>query len=355
MACASSLGAWSTSPVDLVAVGGVGRRTCPGTRARPRPRSPSPRCSCPTSRRPPRPPGSAVSPIRTSTSSTGTSSASAAICGSTVQVPVPRSAAPISADVPAASNADRRGRLRHPHASGTSRRRRRCRPASSPSRRTPGRGSRSSQPNRARALAQALHQVPARPRLAGLGVDVGLVADPQLDRVDAERPASSSIATSGPNMPGHSPGARIQDGTGTSSAASRCVVRRFGAAYIIRVGDAGLLGELLDPRGLLDHVDRDRGQRARRGRRRAAAAGSSACGSRRGRTSAGGSAPASPAGPAAPARPSRPGRRGRAACPSTRTRRRRTGRPPGPAPRPARTPRPRPPGPGARPGWSPTG
>ena len=32
-------------------------------------------------------------------------------------------------------------------------------------------------------------------------------------------------------MPGHSPGARIQEGTGTSSAASRCVVRRFGAAY----------------------------------------------------------------------------------------------------------------------------
>ena len=44
------------------------------------------------------------------------------------------------------------------------------------------------------------------------------------------------MATSGPNMPGHSPGARIQDGTGTSSAASRWVVRRFGAAYIIRAG-----------------------------------------------------------------------------------------------------------------------
>ena len=37
-------------------------------------------------------------------------------------------------------------------------------------------------------------------------------------------------------MPGHSPGARIQEGTGTSRAASRCVVRRLGAAYIIRVG-----------------------------------------------------------------------------------------------------------------------
>ncbi len=50
--------------------------------------------------------------------------------------------------------------------------------------------------------------------------------------------ASSSIADSSANMPGHSPGARIHDGVGTSSAASRCVVRRFGAAYIIRVATA---------------------------------------------------------------------------------------------------------------------
>ena len=39
-------------------------------------------------------------------------------------------------------------------------------------------------------------------------------------------------------MPGHSPGARIQDGVGTSSAASAVRVRRFGAAYIIRVASA---------------------------------------------------------------------------------------------------------------------
>ena len=48
--------------------------------------------------------------------------------------------------------------------------------------------------------------------------------------------ASSSIADSSANMPGHSPGARIHDGVGTSSATSRCRVRRSGAAYIIRVG-----------------------------------------------------------------------------------------------------------------------
>ena len=35
-------------------------------------------------------------------------------------------------------------------------------------------------------------------------------------------------------MPGHSPGARSHDGVGTSSATSRCAVRRFGAAYIQR-------------------------------------------------------------------------------------------------------------------------
>ena len=42
------------------------------------------------------------------------------------------------------------------------------------------------------------------------------------------------MATSAAYVPGHSPGARIQNGTGTSRAASRCDVRRFGAAYILR-------------------------------------------------------------------------------------------------------------------------
>ena len=50
--------------------------------------------------------------------------------------------------------------------------------------------------------------------------------------------ASSSIADSSANMPGHSPGARIHDGVGTSSATSRCVVRRSGAAYMWRVASA---------------------------------------------------------------------------------------------------------------------
>ena len=36
-------------------------------------------------------------------------------------------------------------------------------------------------------------------------------------------------------MPGASPGARIHDGTGTSSGTSRCDVRRASAAYMLRV------------------------------------------------------------------------------------------------------------------------
>ena len=50
--------------------------------------------------------------------------------------------------------------------------------------------------------------------------------------------ASSSIATSWANMPGISPGARIHDGTATSSGTRRWPVRRFSAAYSIRVGAA---------------------------------------------------------------------------------------------------------------------
>jgi hypothetical protein len=50
--------------------------------------------------------------------------------------------------------------------------------------------------------------------------------------------ASSSIAHSSAYMPGHSPGARIQDGVGTSSRTSLWLVSRLGAAYIMRVTTA---------------------------------------------------------------------------------------------------------------------
>ncbi len=50
--------------------------------------------------------------------------------------------------------------------------------------------------------------------------------------------ASSSMADSRANIPGHSPGARIQDGVGTSSRTTRWVVRRCGAAYMCLVATA---------------------------------------------------------------------------------------------------------------------
>ena len=46
------------------------------------------------------------------------------------------------------------------------------------------------------------------------------------------------MADSSAYIPGHSPGARIQEGVGTSSRASRCVVLRVGDAYIMRVATA---------------------------------------------------------------------------------------------------------------------
>ncbi len=46
------------------------------------------------------------------------------------------------------------------------------------------------------------------------------------------------MADSSAYMPGVSPGARIHDGVGTSSRTTRCVVRRFTAWYITRVGAA---------------------------------------------------------------------------------------------------------------------
>ncbi|MFI5999312.1 hypothetical protein ACIA98_02670 [Streptomyces sp. NPDC051366] len=46
------------------------------------------------------------------------------------------------------------------------------------------------------------------------------------------------MADSSANIPGHSPGARIQVGDGTCSLTLQCLVSRFGAAYMVRVGAA---------------------------------------------------------------------------------------------------------------------
>ena len=118
-----------------------------------------------------------------------------------------------------------------------------------------------------------------------------LVADPQLDRVDAEATASSSIADSSAYIPGLSPGARIHVGAGTSSPASRWRGAQVGRPYIIRVHGGGLLGELgavevCSTTSWTTAVSWPSASAPSRG------AGSSACDSRSARTSAGGSAPA---------------------------------------------------------------
>ena len=138
---------------------------------------------------------------------------------------------------------------------GRSRRPRRSRSASGPSRRAPGRriAARPAEPRG--ALAQAGHQVAAGERPAGLRVRrrarSGSAVPPGRCR---RRSASSSMADSSANMPGHSPGARIQDGVGTSSRTTRWVVRRCGAAYMCRVATADCSVNSLQRGGLVDDV-----------------------------------------------------------------------------------------------------
>ena len=131
---------------------------------------------------------------------------------------------------------------------------RRRRPPPMPTSQSPlagaGLGSRSVPAEPLGALAQA-----ARP---GWRLDHGLARSPgrrrarcgcaaRSGRCRRPRPARPSRPR-GRTCPGTRRARASTSGTGTSSGASRWVVRRFGAAYIIRVGHGGLLGELLDPR-----------------------------------------------------------------------------------------------------------
>ncbi len=130
--------------------------------------------------------GSALSPMSTRTRSSGTSSASAAICVSTVRAPVPMSAAPMpTTNVPSAfarANADdgarRAGYVDDATPVPTSQR---------PSRRAPGAGSRPSQPKRSAPSRRHCEQAARAERQPALGVGLGLVAHAQLDRVEAGR------------------------------------------------------------------------------------------------------------------------------------------------------------------------
>ncbi len=178
--------------------------------------------------------GSAVSPIRISTCPTGTPSASAAIWVSAVQVPVPRSAAAIRTvqwpSGPIRTVAAFPGKRGEGYAEAatpvpTSQR---------PSRRARGAGSRRPHPaRRAPSRRQS-----ARWRLENGSPDSGCASGSlRIRNSTGSRPqaiAISSTADSSAYIPCASPGARMIVGTGTSSGASRWVVRRCGAAYIIR-------------------------------------------------------------------------------------------------------------------------
>ena len=102
-----------------------------------------------------------------------------------------------------------------------------------PSRRAPG-SPRRSQPKRSAPSRRQATRLRELKRVPSSGWTSGSLAIRSSTGSMPAACASSSIADSSAYMPGHSPGARIHDGVGTSSAASRCAVRRFGAAYIQR-------------------------------------------------------------------------------------------------------------------------
>lgn len=107
-----------------------------------------------------------------------------------------------------------------------------------PSSRAAGLGSRSYQPNR---RAPSFRQA-ARLRLLN-GRPLSGSANGSLRRRSStgsipRTQASSSMADSRAYIPGASPGARIQEGLGTSRALTRCTVRLWGEAYMTRAGTA---------------------------------------------------------------------------------------------------------------------
>ena len=107
-----------------------------------------------------------------------------------------------------------------------------------PSRRAPGVGSRPAQPKRS---APSRRQATRLRELNGTwlsGSTSGSLRTRSSTGSIPEAIASSSIAHSRAYMPGVSPGARIHEGVGTSRRASRWLVRRLGAAYIVRDGTA---------------------------------------------------------------------------------------------------------------------
>ena len=191
-------------------------------------RPPSPTTRCPSSRRRRGAGGSALSPISTRTRS--------GVDAERVGGDLGEHGARAGADVGGADRARRSapsgsargGRLARPAVGRVGRgRRRRCRPAS---------GRRGGRPARVAAgpaealgaLAQARDEVARAERQAALGIDVRLVADAQLDRVDAAR---RSPARPSPTPARTCPGTRRARASTTASArraaTSRWLVRRL--------------------------------------------------------------------------------------------------------------------------------
>ena len=139
--------------------------------------------------------------------------------------------------VPAGFVADGRACCRAQHAGYTAR----ATPvpiSHSPSLRAPGRGSRSAQPNRSAPGRRHSTQPAVGPRVAGLGIDVRLVADAQFDRVDAAGDGQLVHRDLAGEHPGHSPGAASRTAPAHRVRRPGAILRRFGAAYIIRDGTA---------------------------------------------------------------------------------------------------------------------
>ena len=170
--------------------------------------------------------GSALSPISTWTRSGATPSSSAAICVSTVRAPVPMSAAAIPT-LKVSSSFRRAHALDGVRRAGYTAEATPVPTSHSPSRVAPGSGLRSLHPKRSapsRRHATRLREVNGLP---DSGSTSGSLRIRSSIGSMPHAVASSSIADSSAYMPGHSPGARIHDGVGTSSAASRWPVRRL--------------------------------------------------------------------------------------------------------------------------------
>ena len=136
-----------------------------------------------------------------------------------------------------------------------------------PSARAPGVGSRSCPAEALGALAQAGDEVARGERqAASRGRASGSLRMRSSIGSMPAATASSSIADSSANMPGHSPGARIHDGVGTSSATRRWRGAPVGRRVHDARGDAVCSANSAHRRGLLERLVGDRGEAAVGGR-----------------------------------------------------------------------------------------